>query len=93
MIKSFEDKRTATIFTGKLPKRFDRKLAQAARKKLMIIDSAQNLQDLEVPPGNRLEALQGDREGQFSIRVNKQYRICFRFNDGVAENVELTDYH
>jgi proteic killer suppression protein len=68
-------------------------LTKAAYKKLAILDAAGNVNDLRVPPGNRLEKLTGDREGQHSIRVNDQYRICFVWKDGNAEDVEIVDYH
>jgi proteic killer suppression protein len=93
MIKSFRDKETEKIFnryfSGKLPK----KIQNNARKKLVILDSATEIEDLRVPPGNRLEALKGDRKGQHSIRINDQWRICFKWKDGNSYDVEITDYH
>jgi len=93
MIKSFRDKETEKIFSrqrsGKLPQNIQR----MARKKLMILDAALELNDLRIPPGNRLEALKGDRKGQHSIRINDQWRICFKWSDGDAYEVEINDYH
>lgn len=93
MITSFLDKRTAAVFQGLKPKRFPDDVFEAAARKLRLIHRAQDLNDLRVPPGNRLEALKGDRAGQHSIRINDQWRICFVWNDGDAEKVEITDYH
>ncbi len=70
-----------------------RDLQQAARRKLKVIDAAPSIDTLRVPPGNRLEALRGDRRGQWSIRINDQWRICFRWKDGSALDVEIADYH
>jgi len=93
MIKSFRDKETGKIFSrqrsGKLPQNIQR----MARKKLMILDAALELNDLRIPPGNQLEALKGDRKGQHSIRINDQWRICFKWSDGDAYEVEINDYH
>jgi proteic killer suppression protein len=93
MIKSFRDNETEKIFSrqrsGKLPHNIQR----IARKKLLIIDAATELNDLRIPPGNRLEVLKGDRKKQHSIRINDQWRICFKWSDGDAYNVEITDYH
>ncbi|OBQ81647.1 plasmid maintenance system killer protein [Mesorhizobium sp. WSM3873] len=66
---------------------------RVAQRKLFMLDNAAELADLKVPPGNRLEALKGDRAGQYSIRINDQFRVCFRWTDGGADNVEITDYH
>ncbi|MDF7673538.1 type II toxin-antitoxin system RelE/ParE family toxin [Acetobacteraceae bacterium ESL0709] len=93
MIDSFADKRAAAIWRGELPKGFPVQIAQTVRRKLRMIHAAQNVQDLRAPPGNRLEALQGDRAGQYSIRVNAQFRICFIWRDGKAHQVEIVDYH
>ena len=93
MIVSFRDKRTAAVFMGLLPKGFGADLMAAARRKLIYLDAATKLDDLRAPPGNRLEALTKDRKGQHSIRVNDQFRICFPWRDGNAENVEIIDYH
>ena len=93
MIKTFADKQTAAIFKGLAVRRFDSRLRNAARHKLEQIDAAGLVEDLRVPPGNRLETLTGDRAGQWSIRINDQWRICFRFADGNAYDVEIVDYH
>lgn len=92
MIKTFADKHTQALFEGESPKAFRAFQAQAERK-LFMLDSAVELLDLRTPPGNRLEALRGDRYGQHSIRINKQFRICFVFIDGDAYDVEIVDYH
>ena len=92
MIKTFADKDTAALFEGKKVRAFVN-FAGPARRKLEALDAATDVTDLRVPPGNRLERLHGDREGQFSIRVNGQYRVCFVWVDGHAHNVEITDYH
>jgi len=93
MIKTFRDKETEKIFnrqfSGKLPQNIQR----VARKKLVILDAVSGLNDLRIPPGNQLEALTGDRKGQHSIRINDQWRICFKWTDGDAYHVEITDYH
>jgi proteic killer suppression protein len=81
------------VFLGKLPKGFPSDVANVARRKLRMLDAAMRLDDLRVPPGNRLEALSGDREGQHSIRVNDQWRVCFVWRDGGAHEVEVADYH
>ena len=78
---------------GTVGKGFPSDLVRTAQRKLVMIDSAVNLDDLRSPPGNRLEALHGDRKGQHSIRINSQFRVCFRWVDGAAEDVEIADYH
>jgi toxin HigB-1 len=93
VIKTFADKRTAALFSGQFVKRVPVTVAERAKRKLDLIDAAAALAFLGVPPGNRLEALSGDRAGQYSIRVNDQWRICFRFRDGNAYDVEFCDYH
>ena len=93
MIKTFADKRTAALFLGRFVKAVPSDVAVRAKRKLDLIDSAASLEFLRVPPGNRLEALRGDRAGQHSIRVNDQWRICFRWIDGHAFDVEFCDYH
>lgn len=93
MIKTFADKRTRELFaTGRAP-RFPVDVARRAARKLEYVDLATNLDDLMVPPGNRLHALKGDRKGQHAIAVNDQWRVCFRFVDGDAYDVEICDYH
>jgi proteic killer suppression protein len=93
VIRSFRDKETERVFNRSRKTRFGRKVQRAALKKLNILHAAAALDDLRVPPGNRLEKLVGDREGQHSIRVNDQWRICFRWSDGEAHDVEIVDYH
>ncbi|MXW09856.1 MAG: type II toxin-antitoxin system RelE/ParE family toxin [Gammaproteobacteria bacterium] len=93
MIKSFSDKRAAAIFSGHAVRRLPIQIQGRARAKLLTIDAAIRLEDLRVPPGNRLEALRGDRNGFHSIRINEQWRICFRWRDGEAWDVEIVDYH
>ncbi|CEG09677.1 Toxin HigB-1 [Afipia felis] len=93
MIKSFADKRTAAIFVGYAVRGLPLQMQGRARAKLLAIDAAKRLDDLRVPPGNRLEALHGDRRGQHSIRINDQWRVCFEWRDGEAWHVEVADYH
>lgn len=93
MIRSFRDKDTKDIFKRLFVKPFSSGLQRAAYRKLLVLDAAGSLDDLKVPPGNRLEKLSGDREGQYSIRINDQWRICFVFRDSDAYEVEITDYH
>ena len=93
MIKSFADKRTAAIFAGHTVRGLPLQLQQRARAKLLAIDAANRLNDLLVPPGNRLEALRADRRGQYSIRVNDRWRICFVWRNGESREVEIVDYH
>ena len=92
MIRSFADRETKRFADGNVVRRF-RAFERVAYRKLKYLMSAQTLDDLRVPPGNRLEALGGDRRGQFSIRINDQWRICFVWRDGSAEHVEIVDYH
>lgn len=93
MIKSFRDKITEAVALGESPKGFPADLVKVARRKLGYLDAAHDLRDLRVPPGNRLEALSKDRKGQHSIRINDQFRICFRWTLEGAADVEITDYH
>ena len=93
MIKTFADQRTQELYTTGKAKRISAELARRAARKLEYVDLAARLDDLKVPPGNRLHALEGDRKGQHSICVNDQWRICFRFMDGDAYDVEFCDYH
>lgn len=93
MIESFADRRTAAIFGGIEVRDLPRQLQVTARRKLKIIDAAPSIDALRVPPGNRLETLKGDRKGQWSIRINDQWRICFRWKDATALDVEIVDYH
>ena len=92
MIKSFQSRDTQALFDDRLVARF-RAIERPARRKLLYLNHARSIQDLLVPPGNRLEALKGNRKGQYSIRVNDQWRICFRWLDGHAYDVEIVDYH
>jgi proteic killer suppression protein len=93
MIKSFKCPATQRLFNREAVKRFPANIQRIARKKLEILNAAETLEDLRRPPGNRLEALQGDRKGQHSIRINDRWRLCFVFKDGDAYHVEITDYH
>jgi len=93
MIKSFANRQTWNLFTGKNTSRFPPEIAKRAVRKLDSLNYAVSLHDLVVPPGNRLHALSGNRAGQYSISINDQYRICFRFADGDAFDVEVCDYH
>jgi len=92
VIKSFRCKETAKVFRREQSRKFVN-LYDVAFRKLLAINAAKELRDLRVPPGNELEPLKGDRVGQHSIRVNNQFRICFVWKDGNAENVEIVDYH
>ena len=91
MIKSFRCRDTELLANDEPVKRF-KAIERIARRKLEMLASAERLEDLRSPPGNRLEALKGDRKGQYSIRINDQWRVCFRWDDG-AEDVEIVDYH
>ena len=92
MIRSFHDAKTETLFNDLDVPRF-RPIERVARRRLLYLHRAKHLEDLRVPPGNRLEALKGDRIGQYSIRINDQWRICFFWKGGDAYDVEITDYH
>ena len=93
MIRSFADKEAERIFNREVSRRFAPDIRRKARIKLEILDAAEALQDLRIPPSNRLEKLSGDRQGQYSIRINNQWRICFVWQDGNAYRVEIVDYH
>ncbi|MBI1352378.1 MAG: type II toxin-antitoxin system RelE/ParE family toxin [Actinomycetales bacterium] len=93
MIRSFKDSNTEKVWNREPVRAFGSDLQRAAQKKLRLLNAASELNSLRVPPGNRLEKLSGDRAGQYSIRVNDQYRICFTWADGGADDVEITDYH
>ncbi|HEY5624444.1 MAG TPA: type II toxin-antitoxin system RelE/ParE family toxin [Gammaproteobacteria bacterium] len=93
MIKSFADRRTKALYETAKAKRFPPDLAKRAARELEYVDLASKLEDLRTPPGNRLHTLGGDRKGQHSISINDQWRICFRFRDGDAYDVEVCDYH
>ena len=92
MIKSFRDKKTAAFADGEFVKDFQG-FKKQAEKRLEILNAAETLADLAALPSNRLEALSGDRDGQYSISINKQWRLCFEWIDDDPENVEITDYH
>ena len=93
MIKSFKCKETEKIWNEIHSRKFPADLQDRALRKLSLLEVAQTLDDLREPPGNRLEGLHGDRGGQMSIRINQQWRICFVWNDGEIEDVEIVDYH
>lgn len=93
MIKSFKDKQTEAIANGLVARRLPQDMQRVALRKLRQLSAAKVLDDLRIPPGNRLEALSGDRVGQYSIRINDQWRICFYWVDGDAMDVEIVDYH
>ena len=93
MIKSFADKETERLFQRESSRKFPTDIQRKARMKLEILEGAEQLDDLKVPPGNRLEKLTGNRPGQHSIRINDQWRICFVWKEGSAYDVEIVDYH
>ena len=93
MIQSFADRETERLFARERVVRFPAGLLRAMLKKLVMLDAAEQLDDLRVPPGNRLEKLARDRAGQYSVRVNDQWRVCFRWKEGHAYDVEIVDYH
>jgi len=93
MIKTFKCKETAKVYERVFSKKLPQDIQRVAYRKLLMIDSAIDVEDLRIPPANRLEKLSGDRDGQYSIRVNKQYRLCFNWENGFALDVELVDYH
>lgn len=93
MIKSFRDKNTESIFRGRRSRAVSEQATRKALRKMKQLDSVESLEEMRFPPGNRLHKLHGDREGQWAVSVDDQYRICFRFEDGHAYDVEATDYH
>ena len=93
VIKSFRDAETERLWREERPRRLPASLRRPALKKLQMLNAAGSLGDLAVPPGNRLERLRGDREGQYSIRINDQHRLCFVWREGSAYEVEVPDYH
>ncbi|MGH7595637.1 MAG: type II toxin-antitoxin system RelE/ParE family toxin [bacterium] len=93
MIGSFADEETEKIFNGIVSRKLPSDIQKTARRKLVYLDDAEDLRDLLAPPGNRLEKLSGNRAGQHSIRINDQWRICFKWVDGNAKGVEIVDYH
>ncbi len=92
MITSFNCKDTERLYSGVCPRKF-RAIREQAERKLTMLDAAETIEFLKSPPGNRLEKLGGDRRGQWSIRINQQWRICFRFSNGNVSDVEIVDYH
>ena len=93
VIRTYRDRDTQAVAERRRVRRYSQALQRQAQRKLMMINNSSDLNDLRVPPGNRLESLAGDREGQFSIRINDQWRICFTWDDGDAYQVEIVDYH
>lgn len=93
MIESFASDETEKIFRGQASRKFPKDIQRTARRKLIYLDDAEDLQDLLVLPGNRLEKLKGDRTGQYSIRINDQWRVCFNWSGNKAKDVEIVDYH
>ena len=93
MIVDFRDRETERIWSGRRSRKLPGDIQDKALVKLRLLNRAKRLEDLKVPPGNRLEALRGDRVGQYSIRINDQWRICFRWAQGAAHDVEIADYH
>jgi proteic killer suppression protein len=93
MIRSFADKETERVWSGMRSRRLPSDIQDVALRKLQLLEAAGVIDDLRLPPGNRLEALKGDRQGQWSIRINAQWRICFNWDDRHASNVEICDYH
>ena len=93
VLRSFADKDTERVWRRERSRRLDPTTQRAALRKLLILDAADVLDDLRVPPGNRLEKLRGDRSGQYSVRVNQQWRICFRWTSAGPADVEIVDYH
>ena len=93
MIRGFRDRETESVWKGDVSRRLPQDIQPVARRKLRMLNNARTLNDLRVPPANRLEALHGKRKGQHSIRINDQWRICFVWKDGGAHDVEIVDYH
>jgi proteic killer suppression protein len=93
MIKSFKTDETEKVYSREGSNKLPQDIQQVALRKLRMINNAKNLNDLKIPPANRLEKLKGNREGQYSIRINNQWRICFTWQEGDAHEVEITDYH
>jgi proteic killer suppression protein len=93
MIKSFASREAEKIFNREVSKRLPHDIQRAAMKKLWMLHAAKDLRDLTLPPSNRLEALKGNRKGQYSIRINQQWRVCFKWVGGNAQDVEIVDYH
>jgi proteic killer suppression protein len=92
-IQNFKCKEIEKIWQRQISKKFSKDIQTHARRRLVMLDSASTLNDLRLPPSNRLEKMKGDRKGQYSIRINEQWRVCFQFSDGRAFDVEIVDYH
>jgi len=93
MIRSFADAETEKIWSGQRSRKLPANIQQVALRKLRLLNSARAIEDLRIPPGNRLEALKGDRRDQYSIRMNDQWRVCFHWQEGAVHDVEIVDYH
>ena len=93
MILSFRNRDTRAVAERRRVRKFPMDIQRRAQRKLLILNNATSINDLRVPPGNRLESLTGDREGQYSIRINNQWRVCFVWSEGNAHDVEIVDYH
>jgi toxin HigB-1 len=93
MIRGFADRETELIWSGLRSRRLPANIQAVALRKLRMLNQARVMSDLSIPPGNRLEALKGKRKGQHSIRINNQWRVCFRWSEGGVSDVEITDYH
>jgi proteic killer suppression protein len=93
VIESFASKETEKIFRGQVSRKLPKDIQRTTRRKLLYLHDAEDIQDLRAPPGNRLEKLSGDRAGQYSIRINDQWRICFKWIENTAQDVEIVDYH
>ena len=93
MIINFHDEETLKVWQGEFSRRLPNQIQEVARRKLRMLHNAQRIEDLRIPPNNRLETLKGKRAGQWSIRINDQWRVCFVWNDGQASRVEICDYH
>ncbi len=93
MIKAFKDKETEKVFKGQFSKKLPQNIQRIAERKLIMLHKAANIHDLKVPPANRLEALKGSRQGQHSIRINSQWRVCFKWREDGVYQVEIVDYH
>jgi proteic killer suppression protein len=93
MIRTFRDKETEKVFVREGSRKLPGDVQRGAQRKLELLHAAESLAELRVPPGNRLEKLSGERQGQYSVRINDQWRLCFRWRDGDAYDVEIVDYH
>lgn len=93
MLQPFSDKDAERIWRRERSRKLDQPTQRAALRKLLIMDAADTVEDLRIPPGNRLEKLRGDRKGQYSVRLNQQWRICFRWTAAGPEDIEIVDYH